>query len=277
VLALFLTPRASIKQLGFQQVLNRQHATYPLKSISNYIHEYFKDIQVVPIISCVLYSVLALFITISALDELEKVLRRQNVIHPLKSIGYYIHEYGGENPSVYLMTDCNNHYPFASSEFYFGTQIMDMEVDFNAPRKLFCQGSKSIKETLEAYKLNDFDFYVAIYSLAESIPEIQNGQTSIVELVRRYRYMRTEKVNAQRKELLSEGVKRGGVVRINGIISGEIFSRRDVPFKDMEIDDYDTLWDEKYANIAGIVKTKWSGQAGTWGTLWDPITGIQYK
>ena len=175
------------------------------------------------------------------------------------------------------MTDCNNHYPFASSEFYFGTQIMDMEVDFNAPRKLFCQGSKSIKETLEAYKLNDFDFYVAIYSLAESIPTRKNVQTNIRELVRRYRYMVTEKLKAQRKELLSEGVKRVGIVRNNGIILGEIFSRRDVPFKDMEIDDYDTLWDEKYANIAGIVKTKWSGQAGTWGTLWDPITGIQYK
>ena len=198
-------------------------------------------------------------------------MRRQNVIHPLKSIGYYIHEYGGGNPSAYLMVNCNTgHYPFASSEFYFGTQIMDMEVDFNAPRKLFCQGSKSIKETLEAYKLNDFDFYVAIYSITQSKPnDISNPI--------KYQYMRTEKVKAQRKELLSEGVKRVGVVRVNGIISGEIFSRRDVPFKDMEIDDYDTLWDEKYANIAGIVKTKWSGQAGTLGTLWDPVTGIQYK
>jgi hypothetical protein len=282
VLALFLTPRASIKQLGLQQVLNRQHATYPLKPTNNYIHEYFKDIQVAPIISCILYYVLALFITVSALDELQLVLRRQNVIHPLKSIGYYIHEYGGENPSVYLMVNCNTeHFVIASSEFYFGTQIMDMEVDFNAPRKLFCQGSKSIQETLEAYKLKDFDFYVAIYSITESKPNDMSKALILKaqrkELLTKHRYMGTEKVKAQRKELLSEGVKRVGVVRINGIISGEIFSRRDIPFKDMEIDDYDTLWDEKYANIAGIVKTKWSGQAGTWGTLWDPITGIQYK
>tara|TARA_Y100001960_G_scaffold237456_1_gene250221 strand:- start:953 stop:2803 length:1851 start_codon:yes stop_codon:yes gene_type:complete len=216
-----------------------------------------------------LYAVLALFITTSAQDELQSVLKRQNLIHPLKSIGYYIHEYGGGNPSAYLMLTCEDAYVLASSEFYFGTQIMDMEADYNAPRKLFCQGSKSIKETLEAYKLNDFDFYIAIYSFAVSEPRISNS------FRKPYTPNGSEKLNAQKKELQSQGVKSVGVVRNRGLILGEIFSRRDVPFKDMEIDDYDPLWDEKYANIAGIVKTKWSGQAGTWGNLWSEKTGIQ--
>jgi hypothetical protein len=45
----------------------------------------------------------------------------------------------------------------------------------------------------------------------------------------------------------------------------------------MEIDEYDPLWDQKYANIKGLVKTKWIGQAGTWGPLWNIETGIQLQ
>ena len=55
---------------------------------------------------------------------------------------------------------------------------------------------------------------------------------------------------------------------------GEIYSRRNIPFKEMELSEFDKLWDQKYANILGIVKTRWTGIAGTWGFIWDPETGI---
>ena len=89
--------------------------------------------------------------------------------------------------------------------------------------------------------------------------------------------MRTPEMDLKVQELLAKGINRVAVIKNKGWIIGEIYSRRNLPFKDMEINDYDPLWDQKYANIPGIIKTKWSGTSGIWGNLWDPVTGIQYS
>ena len=85
----------------------------------------------------------------------------------------------------------------------------------------------------------------------------------------------TSKFDSKIQGLLAKGIKRVAVIKNKGLVIGEIYSRRNLPFKDMEIDEYDHLWDKKYANIPGIIKTKWVGQASVWGSLWDPATGIQ--
>lgn len=215
---------------------------------------------------------LSLFLMIQTIGEFRVVIKRQQLVHPLKSVGYYIHEYGGDRPTVYLLLNCRNEVTplhnvvFMNSEFYFGTQVIDMEEEYGYPRKLFCMASKSIEETLSAYKLKDFDFYVAVYSYSAS-----NGTENRNPHVN----LRTPKIDSKVQDLLAKGVKRVAVIKHKGIKMGEIYSRRNLPFKDMEIDEYDHLWDKKYANIPGIIKTKWVGQASVWGSLWDPATGIQ--
>ena len=134
---------------------------------------------------------------------------------------------------------------------------MDMEKEYGYPRKLFCMGSKSIDETLSAYNLNDFDFYVAVYGysglggymdplLSETAKKI-NGVPHVD--------LRTPQIDLKVQELLTKGIKRVAVISDKGIIMGEIYSRRNLPFQNMEINEYDPLWDKKYANIPGIIKT----------------------
>jgi hypothetical protein len=237
-------------------------------SFFDFIIEKLKNTKLGDITTFTLYAGMSLFLMIQALGILNVILNRQHLIHPLKATGYYIREYGGDNPTAYMLLKCNSHSVIANSEYYFGTQNMDMEKSFNAPRQLFCMGSKSIEETLIAYKLKDFDFYVAVHSYSYSTAQQTRSP---------YVNRRTPRINSQRKDLLAKGVKRVAIIRNNGIILGEIFSRRNTPFKDMEIDEYDPLWDQKYANIKGLVKTKWIGQAGTWGPLWNIETGIQLQ
>jgi hypothetical protein len=229
---------------------------------------------------------LSLLLLVQVLSVFQKVLERQHLIHPLKSLGYYIHEYGGDNPSAYLLLDCGNFNILFNSEFYFGTQIINMGDQYNVPRKLFCIGSQSIESTLAAYKLSDFDFYVAIYGFSAvrtGTGKIEDSLGIIWDQIKSsgkqkvkdgYVNLRTEKTDLKIQELLSKGAKRVAVFRNNGEIMGEIYSRRDLPFKDFEIRESDSLWDQKYANILGIVKTRWVGMASTWGFLWDPVTGI---
>ena len=213
-------------------------------------------------------SGLSIFLLIQAVNVFQIALRRQHLIHPLKSMGFYIQEYGGESPTVYLMQRCDNAQFLVTSEFFFGTQIIDMEYR-GSPRKLFCMGSESIENTLSAYKLKDFDFYVAPYAHSYLTGEA-NGRTDP------HINMRTPKMDSVILDLRNKGVKRVATIKDKGLLLGEIYSRLDLPFKDMEIDEYDNLWDKNFGNIAGVVKTIWSGQSSTWGTLWHTQTGIQY-
>jgi hypothetical protein len=235
-------------------------------SFFDVIVEKFKSTRFGPNTSFSLYAGLSLFFMIQTLGVLQEVMNRQHLTHTLKSTGYYIHEYGGDNPSAFLLLPCITYNIVASSEFYFGTQIMDQEEAYGAPRKLYCMGTKSKDEILAAYKLKDFDFYVGVYSYSA----LRVGENRSP-----YHNLRTPKTDSLRRDLLAEGVKRVAIIRNKGTIWGEIFSRHNLPFKDMEIDEYDPLWDQKFANIPGIVKTKWTGQAGTWGPLFSSETGIQ--
>ena len=167
---------------------------------------------------------------------------------------------------MYLMLNCSSQVTILhSAEFYFGTQIIDKQKQFGLPRKLYCMGSKTIEETLSAYKLDDFDFYVVMNNYS-ALRGRESGSPHF--------NIRTPKIDSQIQGLISKGVKRVAVIRNQGTVMGEIYSRRNLPFKDMEINEYDSLWDQKYANIPGIVKTKWSGIASTFGYYWDPATGI---
>lgn len=220
---------------------------------------------------------LLVFFLAQMINQYKNVMARHGLVHPLKSIGYYIHEYGGGNPTAYLLNRCSAVLILANSEFYFATQVIDMEERFDNPRKLFCMGTKSIDETLAAYKLKDFDFYVAVYgySALDMHPSYQVGIFEKSKPRNPYNDLRNPEIDLQIKDLLANGVKRVAVIKNKGSIMGEIFSRRKLPFKDIEISVYDPLWDQKYANISSIIKTKWVGQWAIWGNLWDFSTGIQ--
>ena len=226
--------------------------------------------------------ILSLFFLAQTSGLFQRVLERESLVHPLKSIGYYINENSEGSPTVYLLLDCYKYNVLFNAEFYFGTQIMNMGEQYNIPRKLFCMGSSSIEDTLSAYKLNDFDFYVAVYDIfsvdtgekmtGDSLRFFWNGEISRKK--QKYKSFRAKKIDSKIQELLANGVKRVAIIRNKGLIMGEIYSRRNIPFKEMELSEFDKLWDQKYANILGIVKTRWTGIAGTWGFIWDPETGI---
>jgi hypothetical protein len=235
-------------------------------SLFDFIGEKSKSTKFSHITAFALYFGLALFLMTQAISQYQTINNRQRLVHPLKTIGYYIHEYGGGSPTVYPFLDCISQvHILHNSEFYFGTQIIDMKEKFDLPRKLYCMGSKSIEETLSAYKLDDFDFYVAIYNYS-TLRGTENRNP--------FYNLRTPKIDFQIQNLIAKGVKRVAVIKNNELIMGEIFSRQSLPFKEMDINEYDYLWDQKYANISGIVKTKWSGIASTFGYYWDPATGI---
>ena len=205
-------------------------------------------------------AVLILFISLQIINSFTSVLSRQKMIHPLKSIGYYINENSDKNPTAYIMLPCNRYNILRNAEFYLGTQMMGEEVYNGKPRKQFCIGTKSINETLNIYELDDFDFYISIYKLSlMKVPELANP--SII----------TSKVN----KLLDNGIQRVAIIKKDEIILGEIFSRKDLPFEELQISEYDSLWDKKYGNISGIIKTNWSGQTSTWGFMYDQTTGVK--
>jgi hypothetical protein len=235
-------------------------------SLFDLITKNVKNAQIAHATSFVLYIGLSAVLMAQAFVEYQVVMKRQRLITPLKSIGYYIHEYGGGNPTAYLLLKCGGT-PVYNAEFYFGTQMMDMEKDYGLKRKLFCMASKSVEETLSAYKLTDFDFYVAVYGYSGSDGRQKKDP---------YVNLRTPQIDSKVQGLLAKGVKRVAVIKKQGLIMGEIFSRRNLPFKDMEINKYDPLWDQKYANISGIIKTKWSGQASIWGYGYNQHTGLPY-
>lgn len=222
---------------------------------------------------------LSLFLVMQTVIEYKVIVQRQHLIHPFKSIGYYIHQYGGGSPTVYLFLDCRQSTYMTNAEFYFGTQVIDMEERFNAPRQLFCMASNSIPEILSAYKLKDFDFYVALhgYSAVDMPREKHRYNAEYTKNISPYVNLQSPKMDSQIQEFLSKGGKRVAIIRNKGAVMGEIYSHRDLPFMDMELDKYDSLWDQKYGNIAGVVKTSWMGTSTYWGTLWDPVTGIQYQ
>ena len=83
--------------------------------------------------------------------------------------------------------------------------------------------------------------------------------------------LRKSKIN----ELLDNEIKRVAIIKKDQIILGEIFSRLDLPFQELQISEYDLLRDKKYGNISEIIKTNWSGQSSTWGTLYDSNTGVK--
>jgi hypothetical protein len=217
---------------------------------------------------------LLLLLSIQALSTFKNVLSRQHLIHPMKSIGYYINEHI-DNPSVFILLPCSYGDILSNAEFYLGTQIMEEDVYHGKPRKQFCMGSKSIKETLDIYKLNDFDFYISIQNISQAWKnkdgkaEYRNTYTTPVKHLE-YHY-----VQPRIEKILADGVKRVAIIKNNDITLGEIFSRHNLPFKEMDIKKYDVLWDSKYATIAGIIKTNWSGQSSTWGTLYDSNTGVK--
>jgi hypothetical protein len=208
----------------------------------------------------VIAAFLTLFISLQIINSFSSVLSRQKVIHPLKSIGYYINENSDKNPTAYIMLPCHRYNVLRNAEFYLGTQMMGEEVFNGKPRKQFCMGTKSIKETLNIYELDDFDFYISIYNLSMmKVPELVNP--SIIK----------SKIN----ELLDNEIKRVAIIKKDEIILGEIFSRLDLPFQELQISEYDLLWDKKYGNISEIIKTNWSGQTSLWGFMYDPETGVK--
>jgi hypothetical protein len=238
-------------------------------SLFDFIYSRIESVKRAHVASFVLFTGLSLFLMVKVVGEHQIVIKRHRVAHPFKAMGYYIQEHGGDNPNVYLLSGCLGRI-YHNAEFYFGTQIMGMGKQYNLPRKLFCMGTKSIEETLAAYKLDDFDFYVAIYNYTASSnfgKIIENPQVNL----------RTPEIESAVQHLITKGAKRVAVINNNGQLMGEIYSRRNLPFKSMDINEYDPLWDQKYANIQSIVKTVWTGQTTLWGYIWDTTTGIQRK
>jgi hypothetical protein len=238
-------------------------------ALFDFIVRKFDNAKWAPITSFVLYAGLSVFVISQVVGAYQEVIKRHRVVHPLKSMGYYIHEHGGGNPTVYLMKGCLGRI-YHNAEFYFGTQVIDMGEQYGLPRKLFCIGSKSIEETLADYKMEDFDFFATVYNYTAS-----SYFRHVVE--QSHFNLRTPELDSKIQELISKGAKRVAAIKNGEVLLGEIYSRRNLPFIDMEIDEYDPLWEQKYANIPSIVKTVWTGQATLWGYIFDPVTGTKRK
>lgn len=229
------------------------------------IHELIRSLT--PRLSSLLktasYSLICLLILYQGSQVALVAWKRPILIHPFKSVGYYVREYG-KNEAVYNLWDCHNicHHQFC--EYYYGKQLMN-PIYSGSPRRIFCIGNQgTIEETLRRYHLSDFAFYINVkyyYHL------YKDGRKDIL-------YIENEESKRRLEELKRLGLKKVAVIRHVDEILAEIYSRKKTPYMDLEVTEYDKLWDKKFANIANLLEGKWVGITSTWGERFSHATGF---
>lgn len=209
------------------------------------------------------YAALCVFFMVSIYFNLKMALGRHILIHPLKTVGYYIREYGRKDATVFNMWGCGRMDLHQYCEYYYGKQLMN-PIYSNSPRKIFCVGNKdSFKEILASYGLSDFTFYVNIKYYYQHHPTGEKLISKVEE----------SNLDWLFNELKRRGAKKVAVVRHGDEVLAEIYSRENVPYLDLEIDAYNRRWNKKFANIANLVDHKWVGLISTWGERFSVNTG----
>jgi hypothetical protein len=209
------------------------------------------------------YATLCVFFAVLIYFNLKTTLSRRILVHPFKTVGYYVREYGGKDATVFNMWGCPGMDLHQYCEYYYGKQLMN-PIYSNSPRKIFCVGSKdSFKDILVSYRLSDFTFYVNVKYYYHLYP---NGKKILSKV-------EGSDVEWLLRELEQRGAKKVAVVRHGDEVLAEIYSRENVPYLDLEIDDYNRRWDKKFANIANLVDHKWVGLISTWGERFSVGTG----
>lgn len=209
------------------------------------------------------YAALCVFFMVFIYFNLKATLGRKILVHPFKTVGYYVREYGGKDATVFNMWSCGAMNLHQYCEYYYGKQLMN-PIYSGSPRKIFCVGSKdSFKDILANYRLSDFTFYVNVKYYYQRYPNEEKLISKVEESDLKWLF----------NELKQRGVKKVAVVRHGDEILAEIYSRENVPYRNLEIDDYNRQWNKKFANIANLVDHKWVGLTSTWGERFSLNTG----
>ncbi|MEK7790688.1 MAG: hypothetical protein AAB309_03580, partial [Deltaproteobacteria bacterium] len=209
------------------------------------------------------YAALFVFFMVFIYFNLKETFGRRILVHPFKTVGYYVREYGGKNATVFNMWSCGRMDLHQYCEYYYGKQLMN-PIYSGSPRKIFCVGSKdTFNDILENYRLSDFTFYVNVKYYYHLYPN-EKKVTSNIE---------GSDLEWLLPELKRRGAKKVAVVRRGDEVLAEIYSRENVPYLDLEIDDYNQRWNKKFANIENLVEHKWIGLISTWGERFSLNTG----
>lgn len=229
------------------------------------IHELIRSLK--PRLSFLLktvsYSLICLLILYEGSQAALEAWKIPILIHPFKAVGYYVREYGKNEP-VYNLWDCHNICYHQFCEYYYGKQLMN-PIYSGSPRRIFCLGNRgTVEETLQRYNLSDFAFYINVKYLYHIY---NDGKKNIL-------YIENEESKKRLEELKQSGLKKVAVIRHADEILAEIYSRRNTPYLDLEVDKYNQLWDKKFANIENLLEGKWVGITSTWGERFDHETGF---
>ncbi|MFH1045732.1 MAG: hypothetical protein V1727_02070 [Candidatus Omnitrophota bacterium] len=143
---------------------------------------------------------------------------------PLKTVGYYIREYGPEESTVFNLF--KNVVFFDQSEYYYGKYIMS---DGMYAKRNFSLSDYTPEEALQKYpQIGQFDFYVTL----ESEP----------------------KAKALREEGSLADLRKVADIYDQEKLLACVFSPHVFPYVAMQLSDYNERWDLKFANLKHLFK-----------------------
>jgi len=200
--------------------------------------------------------------------QVDRASREPVMVNSLKAVGFYLHEYGGRQATVYNLWSCQGRCMDALSEYYYGKLVMNTPWSREFTRQSFCRGTATVETTLARYGLQDFDFYVNLREVPLEDrgggPSRMGGRTS--------RVYGTDDAAA---ELVSRlGLRRVSSITYHGRVLAEIYSRRAYPIRDLDVTTAGRAWDVKYARVSEIVTSPWVGLCSFWGYRFDESTGL---
>lgn len=211
------------------------------------------------------FATLGLLLAWSAVGQAGRTLKEPVLINTMKAVGFYLHEYGTPQATVYNLWSCQGRCMDSLSEYYYGKLVM------NAPgwrRQSFCRGTATVEATLAHYGLDDFDFYV---NLREIPFEDRNGGPSRLDAKATREFGTDEAAEGLVSRL---GLRRVSSITYRGRVLAEIFSRREYPVHDFDVKVAGDGWNEKYARVSEIITSPWVGLCSFWGYRFDESSGL---
>jgi hypothetical protein len=216
----------------------------------------------------VAFAAIGILLVWAGAAQADRTLREPVMVNSLKAVGFYLHEYGNRQATVYNLWSCRGRCMDSLSEYYYGKLVMNTPWSEKFTRQSFCRGTATVEATLARYGLQDFDFYV---NLREVPLEDRSGGPSRMP-GRTSRVYGTDDVAAELVARL--GLRRVSSITYRGRILAEIYSRRAYPIRDLDVTTAGRAWDVKYARISDIVTSPWVGLCSFWGYRFDEFTGL---
>jgi hypothetical protein len=214
------------------------------------------------------FASIGILLVLLAVGQTGRALKQPVMVNTLKAVGFYLHEYGGRQATVYNLWSCQGRCMDALSEYYYGKLVMNTPWSNEWKRQSFCRGTATVETTLKQYGLQDFDFYV---NLREVPLEDRSGGPSRIP-GRTSRFYGTDGTTA---ELVSRlGLRRVSSIIYRGRVLAEIYSRHGYPTRDLDVMAAGLEWDDKYARVREIATSPWVGLCSFWGYRFDEVTGL---